>query len=257
MELFRIGPVLISLADALDLLLVIGVLYGILWWFRRIGLLEVALVGVGLVVVLRGLVLLGLPTLTLLVRYVLSGLGILTVLLLAPELRREVMHLRTLPLFRRLRGSTLARSEVEHAIEEITAALEALRRQQLGALIVIEGEDDLTPYLQTGDAVQMPVRAHILTSIFQKNSPLHDGAVVIRGDKIIAVRCTLPLSEQLDLPTTYGTRHRAALGITEQTDALVLVISEETGYLSLVERGRLARASIPVVQQKLLSFYLR
>lgn len=256
MELFRIGPIPVTLIDLVDWVLVVSLLYGVLWWFRRIGLLEVALVSVGLVVVLRGLILLGLPTLTLLVRYLLSGMGILAVLLVAPELRREVMRLRTLPIFRRLRGSALPRSEMEQAIEEITAALEALRRQQLGALIVIEGEEDLTPYLHTGEMVQMPVRAHILTAIFQKNSPLHDGAVAIRGDKIIAVRCTLPLSEQIDLPTTYGTRHRAALGITEQTDALALVVSEETGYLSVVQRGQLVRASIPVIQQRLRAFYL-
>ncbi len=257
MELFTIGPIPITTRDLWDLLLTTLIVYGVLWWFRRNGLLEAALVLLGMLILLRLLSFLELPTLSLLVRYIFSASGILVVFWVAPELRRDLMKIRNLPLLRRLRGEKALRVEVEKIIEELIEAVETFRRQQLGALIVIEGQDDLTPYVQSGDLVQMPVRAHILVSLFQKQSPLHDGAAIIRQDKIIAVRCMLPLSERLDLPPSYGTRHRAAVGLSEETDALVLIVSEETGYLSLAYRGQVERPSPQTLRERLISHYLR
>jgi diadenylate cyclase len=257
MELFTIGPIPVTTRDLWDLFLTTLIVYGVLWWFRRNGLLEAALVLLGMLFLLRLLSFLELPTLSLLVRYIFSASGILVAFWIAPELRRDLMKIRNLPLLRRLRGEKSLRVEVEQIIEELLEAIETFRRQQLGALIVIEGQDDLTPYAQSGDPVQMPVRAHILVSLFQKQSPLHDGAAIIRQDKIIAVRCMLPLSEKLDLPPSYGTRHRAGIGLSEATDALVLIVSEETGYLSLVHRGQVERPSPQTLRERLLSHYLR
>ncbi len=257
MELFRIGPIPVTLGDFWDLGLTSLAFYGVLWWFRRHHLLEVAIGLMGLLILLRLLRLLGLPTLSLVLEYLLSVGGILVALLIVPELRRDLIRLRNIPLFRRLREPASLRSEAEKLVEEILQAVETLRRQQLGALIVIEGQEDLMPFVQAGEAVQMPLRAHVLLAIFQRQSPLHDGAVVIRQDKVAFVRCMLPLSERLDLPPTYGTRHRAAIGLSEQTDALVLVVSEETGYLSVVYRGHLERPSPQALREKILSFYLR
>ncbi len=257
MELFHLGPIPITTRDLWDLLLTVGLVYGILWWFRRNGLLEAALALLGLLFLLRVLSFWELPTFSLIVRYIFSASGILLAFWIAPELRRDLLTIRNIPLLRRLRGEKSLRVEVEQIIEELLEALEILRRQQLGALIVIEGQDDLTPYIQTGDPVQMAVRAHLLISFFQKQSPLHDGAVIIQGDKIVSVRCMLPLSERLDLPPSYGTRHRAALGLSEHTDAMILIVSEETGYVSLAYRGQLERPSPQALRERLLSHYLR
>ena len=257
MELFTIGPIPVTIRDLWDLFLTMLIIYGVLWWFRRNGLLEAALVLLGMLFLLRLLSFLELPTLSLLVRYIFSASGILVVFWVAPELRRDLMKIRNLPLLRRLRGEKALRVEVEKIIEELVEAVETFRRQQLGALIVIEGQDDLTPYAQSGDPVQMPVRAHILVALFQKQSPLHDGAAIIRQDKIIAVRCMLPLSERLDLPPSYGTRHRAAIGLSEEADALVLIVSEETGYVSLAYRGQVERPSPQILRERLLVHYLR
>ncbi len=257
MEVFSIGPIPVTTRDLWDLLLTTLIVYGILWWFRRNGLLEAALALLGLLFLLRLLSFWELPTLSLIVRYIFSASAILLAFWIAPELRRDLLKIRNLPLLRRLRGEKSLRLEVEKIIEELLEAIETLRRQQLGAIIVIEGQDDLTPYIQTGDPVQMSVRAHLLVSFFQKQSPLHDGAVIIRQDKIVALRCMLPLSERLDLPPSYGTRHRAALGLSEQTDAIILIVSEETGYVSFAHRGQLERPSLQVLREKLLSHYLR
>ncbi len=257
LELFSIGPIPITTRDLLDLTLSAAIVYGLLWWFRRNALLEAALALLGLLVLLRLLSFLELPTLSLIVQYIFSASGIVVAFWVASDLRRDLLKIRNIPLLRRLRGEQSLRLEVEHIIEELLEAVEMLRRQQLGALIAIEGQDDLTPYMHTSDPVQMPVRAHILVSIFQKQSPLHDGAVIIRQDKIVSIRCMLPLSERLDLPPTYGTRHRAALGLSEQTDAAIIIVSEETGYVSLAYRGQLDRSSPQTLRERLLTHYLR
>jgi len=107
-----------------------------------------------------------------------------------------------------------------------------------GALIVLEGDSKLGFYASTGTALGAQVSSSLLESIFNKNSPLHDGAVIISGNKIIAAGCILPLTEKTNLPSRFGLRHRAALGISEKANALAIVVSEETGEISVVENGQ-------------------
>ncbi len=124
-------------------------------------------------------------------------------------------------------------------IETLVQTSEALAATRTGALIIIARQNELNSYIETGERIDSLVSGQLLQNIFFKNSPLHDGAVIIRENRIIAARCILPVTANQDIPVTLGTRHRAALGITEQSDAIALVISEQTGKISICIHGEL------------------
>ena len=130
--------------------------------------------------------------------------------------------------------------------EEIFDAVERLSRSSIGAIIAIEREVALDTYAESGSHLDAKVSADLLSTIFTPYSPLHDGAAIIRGDTIIAAGCILPLSQTTLSDRALGTRHRAALGLSEETDALVLVVSEERATVSIAERGRLWRDLTPL-----------
>ena len=121
------------------------------------------------------------------------------------------------------------------------SAVEYMGAHKVGALIVIRRRDNLQSIIATGDAVDARISERLIENIFFKNSPLHDGAMVIGDNRIIAARCTLPLTDRLDLPASYGMRHRAAIGISEECDADVIVVSEETGNISFVQQSVITR----------------
>lgn len=133
-------------------------------------------------------------------------------------------------------------------IEAIVRACRNLSEQKNGGLIVITQDSNLQLYAETGDIINAETSSRLIENIFFKNSPLHDGAMIIQNNLIHAVRCILPLSEKTDLPASYGLRHRAAIGISEITDALVVVVSEETGRISFVKSGEI---DIPITPLKL------
>lgn len=124
-------------------------------------------------------------------------------------------------------------------VEQIIHACENMKKTKTGALIVIPKESNLDMIMQTGEKINADTNAQLLESIFFKNSPLHDGAVIIQKDRILAARCVLPVTEKIDLPKHLGLRHKSAIGITESTDSLVIVVSEERGYISFAEFGKL------------------
>jgi len=134
--------------------------------------------------------------------------------------------------------------EVEVA-DEVTEAVERLTRSGIGAIIVLEREMALGDYIQSGSEMQAKVSADLLATIFTPYSPLHDGAVILRGDTIIGAGCILPLSQAPLADRSLGTRHRAAIGLSEETDALVIVVSEETSTISIALAGRLTRNLTP------------
>jgi diadenylate cyclase len=129
--------------------------------------------------------------------------------------------------------------------EEVVAALERLSQSGIGAIIAVEREMALGEYVASGSAIQAKVSADLLTTIFTPYSPLHDGAVIIRGDTVIGAGCILPLSQAPIADRTLGTRHRAALGLAEESDAIVFVVSEETATISSAVDGRLTRSVSP------------
>jgi diadenylate cyclase len=154
----------------------------------------------------------------------------------APELRAALAHLgqaRFARLFHQMAEREVA--------EEIVEALERLSRSGIGAIVAIEREVPLDVYLESGSPMEATVSADLLATIFTPYSPLHDGAVVIRGDLIVAASVILPLTQKALADRTLGTRHRAALGLSDETDALVLLVSEERSTVSIAERGRLWR----------------
>lgn len=124
-------------------------------------------------------------------------------------------------------------------IKSIIKAVINMAKTKTGALVVIARKSELTVYAETGDSLNAETSSRLIESIFNKNSPLHDGALIIHGDRIVAARCVLPVSENLNLPPNYGLRHRAALGLSENTDALTIIVSEQTGKISLAESGKL------------------
>jgi uncharacterized protein (TIGR00159 family) len=130
-------------------------------------------------------------------------------------------------------------------IKSVIKAVINMAKSRTGALIVISKKSELTVYAETGDMLNADTTSRLIESIFNKLSPLHDGAVIITGDKIVAARCVLPVSENLNLPPNYGLRHRAALGMSENTDSLVIVVSEETGKISIAENGKLRNEMDP------------
>ena len=130
---------------------------------------------------------------------------------------------------------------VKHAISETTKAVEIMSMKQIGALIVFERNTKVSEVLKEGIPLNAKVTSELIQNIFMPRTPLHDGAVVISGSEILAAKCILPLASEVAVPKSLGTRHRAAVGITESSDALVVVVSEETGTISLAEGGKLIR----------------
>ena len=124
-------------------------------------------------------------------------------------------------------------------IKSIIKAVINMAKSKTGALVVIARKSELTVYAETGDSLNAETSSRLIESIFNKESPLHDGALIINGDRIVAARCVLPISENLNLPPNYGMTHRAALGLSENTDALTIIVSEQTGKVSIAESGKI------------------
>lgn len=162
------------------------------------------------------------------------------VVVFQPELRRALERIGRVGSFAWL-FAPADRRAIDHVAGEIARAAQALSAEGYGALIVIERETGLEEIAETGVMLHADLSAELLRTIFFRGTPLHDGAVIVRGDRILAAGALLPLAETTVQPERIGTRHRAALGITEQTDAISVVVSEENGQISLVERARIVR----------------
>ncbi len=157
-----------------------------------------------------------------------------------PELRRALEQLGRGKIFKSTYWSW-STQDFETMLDELTKAIPVLVKKRIGALIVMERSTGLKEWMDTGIPVNGMVTAELLINIFFPRSPLHDGAVIIRGDQIIAAGCYLPLTEDPDLSKELGTRHRAGIGITENSDAVAIIISEETGIISVAHDGVLTR----------------
>ena len=166
----------------------------------------------------------------------LFGISVIAFLIIfQQEIRQGLARLGQQHLF----NITLEESEIITIIDEISSAAFKLAQKKIGCLIAIERENKLQTYIESGIFIDSEITSELIQGIFAPNSPLHDGGMIIRGKKIIASSCLFPLSDNLKISKTMGTRHRAALGISEQTDAIILVVSEETKDISLVLDGRL------------------
>ncbi len=157
-----------------------------------------------------------------------------------PELRRALERIGRGKFFAKP-VVMLNHEALENMVNEVVRAVRVISQNNLGALIILERETGINDFIETGIKIDGLVSAEFLINIFIQKSPLHDGAVIIRGDRIVAASCFLPLSENPNLSKELGTRHRAALGLTEQSDAIAVIVSEETGVISVAEEGRLTR----------------
>lgn len=184
--------------------------------------------------------------------WLMSGLkglwAIIFVILFQQELRRILSQLGQSRLLR-----PFVRLEEHESIEAVVSAVKTMSQKKIGALIVIERTARLNNYYQTGVLLDAPAVSTLLESIFTPLTPLHDGAVIIRGSSIVAARCTLPLSQNPYFVHTLGTRHRAGVGITEEADAVVVLVSEESGEISIALAGQLSRGlSVQTLRQRLV-----
>ncbi len=227
----------LTLTSLVDILLVALIFYGLLRLFQ--GTQAVSLLrGILLVALVMGVAATRFTALSWLVRNSLPMILVAIPVIFQPELRRALERLgRTAQML----GRT-GREHVAHrVIYEVVLVTEELAHERTGALIVLEGDTGLEEHIESGERIDAAVSARLLATIFYPGTPLHDGAVIIRGDQIIAAGCVLPLTVRTLSDSSLGTRHRAAVGITEQNDALAVVVSEETGIISVARGGRIAR----------------
>ncbi len=196
--------------------------------------------------------LVGLSTINWILENLLS-VGIIAIMIIfQPEIRRALERFGHFS-FLGMRQSGTAPSDASRVVNSIAAVAEEMSGKRWGVLIVIENKTRLQDYIKSGISIEAKVTEELLGNIFTHNAPLHDGAVIIRQDRISAAACMLPLTKNRFLSSQLGMRHRAAIGITEETDALAIVVSEETGYISIAEDGTLYRnVSLQRLRERLL-----
>lgn len=238
----------LSLVDILDILTVAALIYIVFRWIWIKGSSAVNIfIAILLVLIVRSI------TSSIGMKMVSSVLGTLidvgaiaVIIIFQPEIRRFLnslgrrvgLALEKRELLRKFFPTHIMQTVDTKSTTEIAEACREMSEQRTGALIIIRKRDLLQEILDTGDNIDAKVSKRLIMNIFFKNSPLHDGAVIIDNDRIVAARCTLPISDRTDLPARFGMRHKAAVGISEQSDVDVIVVSEQTGGISFVRAGK-------------------
>ena len=231
----------IEIGNVIEILIISFIVYEILLWIMNSRAW----------VILRGLIaILGFTVLAMIfnfstIMWILTKIAniafVAFIIIFQPELRRALEQLGSGNILRKI----LPYQETDNlnidSIEDLIKASFALSSTSTGALIVIEGSEILNDYIRTGIEINGKISSQLLINIFEHNTPLHDGAVIVRGNKIVSATCYLPLSENSHISKALGTRHRAAIGISEVTDSLTIVVSEETGNVSVASRGALKK----------------
>lgn len=227
-----------GLSDIIDIIIVAFIVYELIMLTRQTRGSAV-LKGLVLLLLIVGISdLLGLTALNWLLMTIVSNGAVVLVILFQPELRKALEQMG--------RGTVLDKnhedkSEEARIVDEVIRCLTNLSRRRVGALIVFEQKTGLQDVIETGISIDAQISSALLENIFEPNTPLHDGAVVIRGTRVMAGACILTLTEGAGISHELGTRHRAAIGISETTDAVVLIVSEETGIISMAREGKLTR----------------
>ncbi len=226
--------------DVLEILIVAWVIYRLLLFLAGTRALQILIGITALVLIYFAALVLKMNVIATLLGVIFTYGAFAAVVVFQPELRHALARLGRTRIVSILAGSS------KHAVaDEVAEAVGRLARNGTGAIIAVEREVALDPYLETGTVMRATVSADLLTTIFTPYSPLHDGAVLVRGDLIVGAGCVLPLTQFPVHDRSLGTRHRAALGLSEETDAAVIVVSEETSRISVAVRGRLHRGLTP------------
>ena len=240
-----------KLSDYLDIAVVAYLIYRLLPLIRTPNIMRIVRTVAALVLLTWFTDIAELYTLNWILNQVLA-VGLLAfVILFQPELRRIVDHLASVRL-RNFFGISKPVQEMDAVITQVVMACEVMSKQRVGALIVFSREQHLDEYFKTGTVIDGQVTEQLLRNIFFKNSPLHDGAMIIRDGRVAAAGCVLPLSTNPNIPRDLGTRHHAAVGMSEVSDAVVITVSEETGTISVATGGMLKRHLAPQTLDKLL-----
>ena len=241
----------IQLTDILDMVIVAFLIYKIFPIFRATGTSRIAKVVVIILAIAWLTDVAHLYTLNFILNQFLSIGLIALVILFQPELRRMLDHLSSVR-FKRLLGTQKPEQEMIPVISQTVLACEAMSKARIGALIVFARDSHLEEYFKTGTVIDGQVSEQLIRNIFFTNAALHDGAMIIRSGRIAAAGCVLPLSDSNRLSLDLGTRHRAAVGMSEVSDAVVVVVSEETGAISVAVGGMLKRHLAPQTLERLL-----
>ena len=227
--------------DLVDILVVSVLVYEVLKLIRGTRAVQMAL-GAGILAALfYGSQWAHLDTVNWVVRNLVGYIVFAVIVLFQSDIRRALAHLGRAPFFRYFAKPESA----EESIEEIVVAASMLSSQLVGAIIAVERQIGLRNYIEGGIPIDAVMTYDLLVSIFQLDSPLHDGAVIVQNDRIAAAACFLPLTVNPKLSKELGSRHRAAIGLTEENDSLAIVVSEETGRISLVAEGQIERGLDP------------
>ena len=246
----------ISIMDVIDILVVAFIFYKILGFIRETRAQQ--LVKGLLVLVITFLLsdILHLYTLNWLLKGTMTMGVIALVVVFQPELRRGLEYVGRSKLSKNTFGQ-VDKTKAKEITDEFVKAVSSFSESRTGGLIVIEQEVSLTDITETGTIVDADISAQLLGNIFYEGAPLHDGAVIIRGDRIYAAGCVLPLTANKNLNKNLGTRHRAGIGITENSDAITLIVSEETGVISVASGGKLKRfLDAKAVEKMFLNLYI-
>lgn len=231
--------------DIVEIFIITFLLYHILLWIKntRAWALLKGVVVIGVFVLIAAIF--NMNTILWIVTNVFSIAAIAIVVVLQPELRKALEELGRKNFFSSILSFDSWKAEdgrfSDRTVNEITKACVEMGKVKTGALIVIEQEQSLGEYERTGIDVDGIISSQLLINIFEHNTPLHDGAVIVRGNRVVSATCYLPLSDNMELSKDLGTRHRAGVGISEVTDSMTVIVSEETGKISIAYGGKLER----------------
>ena len=246
MTLSLLGFLGMSLIDVLDILLVALIIFVVFRWIRNSTALNIFLAIIVIYVMVVIVDALGMKLMSALLGTFVDVGVVALIVIFQPEIRHFLFRIGSEMNVgakgRALLGRILGTHETKldsAAVDEVAQACRAMSNEKTGALMVFPHGDTLDYIIATGDRIDATISRRLIMNLFFKNSPLHDGAMIIGGGRIIAARCTLPITDRSDIPASFGMRHKAAIGISEQSDADVIVVSEETGNVSFVRQGEL------------------
>lgn len=232
------------MVDAIEIVIIAILIYYLMDWFKKTRAWTL-IKGILVLLLFTGLAMLfQFNTILWIVRNTISVGVIALIIIFQPEFRRALEQLgrkQFISSFFSSEESERSRKLDKRVLTEITKAVYAMAEVKTGALIVLEQEVKLGDYERTGIAIDAEVSSQLLINIFEHNTPLHDGAVLIRDNRIVSATCYLPLSDNLDINKALGTRHRAAIGVSEVSDSITIIVSEETGAVSIAFNGRIIR----------------
>jgi diadenylate cyclase len=230
----------VELSDVFDIVLVAICIYSVLLTIQKTRAVQI-IQGVGVILLLLMVAHAGrLQTLSYILNWILVSLAVILPIIFQPELRRALMRLGQKGVLPSSSASKIDKEELQKLVEGVAHAAEQLSTLRHGALVVFERETGLEEFVEIADRIDGVLSSKLLIALFHPKTPLHDGAVVVRGTRLVAAGCYLPLSSH-NVDSKFGTRHRAALGVSEQSDCVVLVVSEETGEIRLAHDGNFGR----------------